>query len=62
MKSAVVQVIRLFKKRNQSTKCEYLLGLYMMTGDKEKAARRVKEVCPKMVPDAAEILDELLEM
>jgi hypothetical protein len=34
----------------------------MVTGDKDKAALRVKEVCPKMVLDAAEILDELLEI
>jgi C_GCAxxG_C_C family probable redox protein len=48
------------KERNQSTKCEDLLGTHLITGDKEKAALRVKEVCPKVVFDAAEILDELL--
>ena len=51
-----------FKERNQSIKCEDLLGTHMVTGDREKATRRVKKVCPKMVLDAAEILDELLEM
>jgi Fe-S-cluster-containing hydrogenase component 2 len=50
-----------FKERNKSIKCEDLLGTHMVTGDREKAAERVKEVCPKMVLDAAEILDELLE-
>jgi C_GCAxxG_C_C family probable redox protein len=49
-----------FKERNQSTKCEDLLGTHIVSGDKGKAALRVKEVCPKMVLDAAEILDELL--
>jgi C_GCAxxG_C_C family probable redox protein len=51
-----------FKERNKSIKCEDLLGTHLITGDKEKAALRVKEVCPKMVLDASEILDELLEI
>ena len=51
-----------FKERNQSTCCEELLGTHMVTGDKEKAAQRVKEICPKMVRDSAEILDELLKV
>jgi hypothetical protein len=30
----------------------------MMSGDRELATKQVKEVCPKMVRDAAEILAE----
>ena len=58
--SMIREFARRFKERNQSTCCEDLLGTHMVKGDKEKAARRVKEVCPKMVRDAAEILEELL--
>ena len=48
---------RLFKKRNQSTICKDLLGTHMVTGDRAMAAKRVPEVCPKVVRDAAEILE-----
>ena len=60
--AAVQELAKRFKERNKSTKCEDLLGTHMVTGDKEKAARQVKEVCPKLVLSAAEILEELLEM
>ena len=58
--SMIREFAKRFKERNQSTNCEQLLGTHLITGDKEKVALRVKEVCPKMVQDAAEILDELL--
>ena len=58
--SMIREFARRFKEKNQSIKCEDLLGTHLITGDKEIAALRVKEVCPKMVQDAAEILDKLL--
>jgi C_GCAxxG_C_C family probable redox protein len=60
--SMIREFAKRFKERNQSTICEDLLGTHMITGDKEEAARRVKEVCPKMVFDAAVILEELLKI
>jgi len=60
--SLVQEFTRRFKERNQSTVCETLLGTHLVSGDKEKAAQQVKVVCPKAVQDAAEILDELLDI
>jgi len=57
----VQEFSRRFKERNQSTLCEQLLGTHLVTGDKEKAERQVKELCPKLVRDSAEILDAMLE-
>jgi len=57
----VQEFTRRFKERNQSIKCEDLLGTHLLTGDNEKAVMRVKAICPKMVRDAAEILEQLLE-
>ena len=49
-----------FKARNKSTACQDLLGVHLLTGDKEKAAQQTKIICPQMVRDAAEILEEFL--
>jgi len=49
-----------FKERNQSTVCEELLGVNIVTGDHDFAVQQVKKLCPKMVRDSAEILEELL--
>ena len=57
----VREFTRRFRERNKSARCEDLLGTNLLTGDKEKAAQQVKLICPKMVRDAAEILEELLE-
>ena len=51
---------RRFKERNHTTVCEEILGVNLITGDKAKAATQVKRLCPKMVRDAAEILELLL--
>ncbi|HHX57766.1 MAG TPA: C_GCAxxG_C_C family protein [Clostridiales bacterium] len=51
-----------FVKRNKSTNCLELLGVDLRNGDKEKAVIQVKQVCPKAVKDAAEILEAVLEM
>jgi len=57
----IQEFTRRFKERNLSIKCEDLLGTHLLTGDKEKAVQQVKIICPKMVRDAAEILEQLLE-
>ncbi|MCL2589065.1 MAG: C-GCAxxG-C-C family protein [Oscillospiraceae bacterium] len=57
----VQEFSRRFKERNQSTLCEELLGFNMNTTDKEMVRQRVKIVCPKLVKDSAEILEELLK-
>ena len=58
--SLVQDFTKRFKERNKSIKCEDLLGTHMVNGDREKAKQQVKIVCPKMVQDAAEILEQLL--
>ena len=57
----VREFARRFEERNQSTGCRALLGIDLAVCDKEIAAARVKQVCPKMVRDAAEILESLLQ-
>ena len=59
--SLVQEFAKRFKERNRSIKCEDLLGTHLITGDKEKASKQVKVICPKMVRDAAEILEQLLK-
>lgn len=49
-----------FNERNESTNCKKLLGFDLRDCDKEKAIIKVREVCPKAVKDAAEILEALL--
>ena len=51
---------KLFEERNKTTNCRELLGVDLINGDKQAAAERVKFVCPKMVSDAAEILETIL--
>ena len=58
---ALVQAFsKRFEARNGSTICRDLLGVELLSGDKVIAAERVKSVCPKMVRDAVEIIEELL--
>lgn len=50
-----------FRERNKTIKCEDLLGVNLLTGDRELSSRQVKTVCPKVIGDSAEILDEMLK-
>ena len=52
---------RRFAERNKTTVCRELLGVDLQTGDQALARERVGRVCPKMVSDAAEIVEEILE-
>ncbi|MDL2259163.1 C-GCAxxG-C-C family protein [Eubacteriales bacterium OttesenSCG-928-K08] len=49
-----------FEERNGTTICRDLLGVDLLQDDKVFTAERIKEVCPKMVQDATEIIEELL--
>lgn len=50
----------LFKERNKTTNCRELLGVDLICGDKQTALERVKVVCPQVVRDTAEILEQML--
>jgi C_GCAxxG_C_C family probable redox protein len=56
----VQEFAKQFEERNKTTNCREILGIDLITGDKQIAVERVKTVCPKMVQDAAEILEKLL--
>lgn len=49
-----------FEERNGSVLCRDLLGEDLLSGDKVVTADKVKSVCPKMVYDAAEIMEDML--
>jgi len=51
---------RLFVEKNKTTSCRDLLGVDLINGDKQIAVERVKTICPKMVQDAAEILESMI--
>ena len=58
---ALVQELeRRFKAKNHSTNCRELIGVDLITGDRQIVLERVKNFCPLMVRDAAEILEHLL--
>jgi len=56
----VQKFAELFEERNKTTKCADLIGADMRHGDLAFAMERVKEICPKIVEDAAEILESLM--
>jgi C_GCAxxG_C_C family probable redox protein len=56
----VQEFTRQFTARNKTTKCLDLLGMDLIKDDKQIVSERVKAVCPKLVQDAAEIIEELL--
>ena len=56
----VREFTKLFEERNKTTNCRELLGVDLITGDKQMASERVKAICPKMVQDAAEIIELIL--
>ena len=58
---AVVQEFdRLFRAKNQTTNCRELIGVDLRQGDRQIAQKQVKTVCPRLIQDAAEILEQLL--
>ncbi len=51
---------RRFKEKNGSTICRELVKADFLTGDQQLAAAQVKAVCPGLVRDAAEIIEDML--
>jgi len=51
-----------FKAQNGTSMCSGLLGLDLLTADKEKITEKHHTVCEKAVHDATEIVGELLEL
>lgn len=56
----VREFARLFEERNKTTNCRELLGIDLLNVDKQVKDERIKEVCPRMVGDAAEIVEKLI--
>jgi len=56
----VQEFAKRFEERNKTTKCRELLNVDLINGDKKEIADRVAAVCPKMVRDAAEIVELML--
>ncbi|MDR2710433.1 MAG: C-GCAxxG-C-C family protein [Burkholderiales bacterium] len=50
----------MFEERNKTTNCRELLGVDLINGDKQIASERVKNICPKLVQDAAEIIEQIM--
>ena len=63
-KEKTFELIQEFDKRfiekNRSANCRKLIDVNLQTGDMEYAKRQVKEICPALVKDAAEILEAIL--
>jgi len=51
-----------FRERNRYIGCRELLGVDIMIGDKNILNEKFKVLCPQMVRDAAEILEEIMEI
>jgi hypothetical protein len=63
--AVVREFVHRFKGRNVSTLCRDLLDCDISTPEGIKRAREeglIKKTCPKFVKDAAEILDQLIEL
>ena len=58
--AVVREFAKLFEERNKTTKCRELLGVDLINDDKEITKERTREICPKLIRDAAEIIESLL--
>lgn len=56
----VQEFAKRFEERNASIQCRDLLGVDLLLDDKTAVAEKVKCVCPKLVCDAAEIMEDML--
>lgn len=56
----VQEFSRRFIERHKTTDCLELLGVDLITGDQKLAAGRVNTICPDLVSDAADILEDIL--
>jgi C_GCAxxG_C_C family probable redox protein len=51
-----------FIERNGSVCCRDLLGVDLINDDRKAVKERTGMICPKMIRDAAEIIEEILEL
>ena len=51
-----------FEERNQTLNCRELLQIDLQDGDRQKVKERTHEVCPRVLKDAAEILESILSV
>jgi C_GCAxxG_C_C family probable redox protein len=51
-----------FSERNKYTSCKELLGIDLLNGDKDAISEKIGAVCPKIVQDASEIIEDLLKI
>ncbi len=51
-----------FKERNKSTQCKELIGVDFLTGERKAVSERLKNTCPKLIHDSAEIIEEMLQL
>ena len=49
-----------FTEINKTTNCRELLGVDLINGNKQEASMKVRTTCPKMVRDAATIIEDML--
>lgn len=56
----VQEFAKKFEERNKTTICRELLEVDLMNGDKQKASQQVSKICPKVIKDAAEIIESIL--
>ena len=49
-----------FKEKNGTTICRELIQADFLSDDQQAVLAKVKIICPKMIADACEILDEIL--
>jgi C_GCAxxG_C_C family probable redox protein len=56
----IQEFAKLFEERNKTTNCREILGIDLIHSDKQIAVERVRALCPKMVQDAAEIIEQIL--
>ena len=56
----VQEFARQFRERNGSTVCRELIQADFLSGDQQAALTKVQAVCPGLVRDACEIIEELL--
>ncbi len=56
----VREFTKLFEEKIKTKNFRELLGGDLISGDKQTVSERVKSICPKMVRDAAEIVEKIL--
>lgn len=49
-----------FRQQYGSTRCKEILGLDLLTADKQIAAEQLKTICPKIIRDVADIIENTL--